>query len=485
MARTSSEVRAAATHPIIDADGHMLEVLEATHPYLRAALGDTRFDAWLARGSIARLSQRPRTPEERLRTRTPQGAWWGTQTVNVRDRATATLPALLYERMDEIGLDFTVLYPTNTLLTCAEPDAELRRGLCHGFNEFYADVYGQFADRMTAAAIIPMHTPDEAIAELEHCKAIGIKVVCFPEGVLRPIEEVPGDDCSPWLVPGQRHWFDCFALDSAHDYDPVWAACERLGFAATFHGGLTVRPGIHFSISSYVANHIGQFAAEMYPLAKSLLLGGVTTRFPNLPFVLLECGVSWGMQLLADTIEHWEKRNIDAMEMLNPARLDKDALGRYYQEYGGKLLELVDGDVYEMVQRFPIHGSVPVQPDEFAAMGVQRAQDIVDRFAESFFFGVEADDRGVTTAFLPTNPKGATLRTVLGSDMGHWDVTDIAAVVAESAAMVDKGVLTADQWRAVVCDNAVDMYCRANPAFFDGTPVEQYARARQGRASVG
>ena len=484
MDRTSAEVRASAGHPIIDADGHMLEVLDATYPYLRESLGAARFQAWLDRGPIAKLSQRPRTPEERRRTRTPQGAWWGTQTVNVRDRATATLPALLHERMDEIGLDYTVLYPTNTLLTCAERDDDLRQGLCRGFNEFYADVYGEFRDRMTAAAMIPMHTPAEAVAELEHCKAIGIKVVCFPEGVPRDFDEVPGDDCSPWLIPGQRTWFDSFGLDSPFDYDPVWAACERLGYAATFHGGLTVRPGLHFSTSSYVANHIGQFAAEMYPLAKNLLLGGVTTRFPALPFVLLECGVSWGMQLLADTIEHWEKRNIDAMQLLDPARLDKDALGQYYRAYAGKLADLMDGDVYDLVQKFPIHGSVPADPDEFSAMGISSSQDIVDRYVDSFYFGVEADDRGVVTAFLPTNPKGATLKTVLGSDIGHWDVTDIAAVVAESAAMIDKGVLDAAQWRQVVCDNPIEMFTKLNPAFFDGTPVEPHiteaARARRG-----
>src|SRR5437764_904291 len=343
MTRSSSQVRRDVGHPVIDADGHMLEVLDATHPFLRESLGATRFQRWLDRGSIASISQRPRTQDERRRTRTPQGAWWGTQTVNVRDRATATLPSLLHERLDELGIDFTVLYPTNTLLTCAEEDPELRGGLCAGFNEFYADVYGPFGDRLAVAGLIPMDTPEEAVAELRHCKDLGLKVVCLPEGVLRPFEEPPGDDCSPWLFRGQTHWFDSFGLDSVHDYDPVWAACRDLGFAATFHGGLTVRPGLHSSITSYVANHVGQFAAEMYPLAKALLFGGVTRRFPEVPFVFLECGVSWGGQLLADTIEHWEKRNIDALELLDPANLDRDELGRYFDRYAGRLAELLPG----------------------------------------------------------------------------------------------------------------------------------------------
>jgi len=469
---TSREIRAQVGHPIIDADGHVLEVLEATYPHLRDALGARRFEAWRERGPIARLAQRPRTTEDRLRTRTPQGAWWGTQTVNVRDRATATLPALLAERADEIGIDYFVLYPTNTLLTCAEEDADLRQGLCAGFNAFYADVYGPYASQMTVAGLIPMHTPAEAIAELEHCKALGVKVVCFPEGVARQLAEPAGQDCNPFLFRGQAEWFDSFGLDSLYDYDPVWSKCQELGYAVTFHGGMTVRPGINWSISSYVANHVGQFSQSMYPLAKSLLFGGVTRRFPDLPFVLQECGVSWGMQMLVDVIEHWEKRNIGALEMLNPARLDRDELGEYFARYPGRLGQLVEGDLFELVQRFPIAGSVPEEPDEFRAMELSSSADIVQIFASSFYFGCEADDRGIVTAFLQSNPGGAELKAVLGSDIGHWDVTDIAGVVAEAHALVEQGFLTDEQWRRVVYDNPVEMLTRVDPDFFVGTAVE-------------
>ena len=75
--RTSAEIRRDVGHPIVDADGHVLEVLDATHPYLREALGPTRFEHWRERGPLARVSQRPRTIDERRRTRTPQGSWWG------------------------------------------------------------------------------------------------------------------------------------------------------------------------------------------------------------------------------------------------------------------------------------------------------------------------------------------------------------------------------------------------------------------------
>src|ERR1700691_5806788 len=149
MRAASAEVRRAVGHPVIDVDGHMLEVLDATHPFLRDARGSSLFQFWLDRGPLASVSQRRRTADERRRTRTPQGSWWGgPPAANVLDRATATLPALLYERLDEFGIDFTILYPTNTLLTCAEEDPDLRRGLCAGFNAYLADVYLPFADRM-------------------------------------------------------------------------------------------------------------------------------------------------------------------------------------------------------------------------------------------------------------------------------------------------------------------------------------------------
>jgi predicted TIM-barrel fold metal-dependent hydrolase len=472
MERTSAQVRAEVGHPVIDADGHVLEVLDAAHPHLREALGPDLFQRWLDRGAQAKVSQRPRTLDERKRTRTPQGSWWGGPPAsNVRDRATATLPAMLHERMDEFGVDFTVLYPTNTLLTCAEDDPDLRRGLCAGFNAYYADVYNPFADRMAMAGIIPMHTPEEAVAELRHCRELGLKVVCFPEGVLRPVDEPAGKNCSPWLFPGQTHWFDSFGLDSIHDYDPVWAACQELGFVAAFHGGLTVRPGLHWSITSYVANHVGQFAAQMYPLAKSLLFGGATARFPDLPFAFLECGVSWAGQLLSDTIEHWEKRNIDALARLDPAQFDKEEFGHYFEKYGHRITELLDEDPRDYIQRLPIHGSTPDERDEFIHMQVKSPSDIIERFVPSFYFGCEADDRGVVSAFAPSNPGGAQLRAMFSSDIGHWDVPDMAAVVAESHELVDRGFLTPEQWRQVVCDYPIEMYTRADPAFFDGTAV--------------
>ena len=54
-----------------------------------------------------------------------RSAWWGLPARNTLDRATALLPKLLYERLDEIGIDLAVLYPTYGLTCMGLEDDEL------------------------------------------------------------------------------------------------------------------------------------------------------------------------------------------------------------------------------------------------------------------------------------------------------------------------------------------------------------------------
>ena len=104
----------------------------------------------------------------------------------------------------------------------------------------------------------------------------------FPEGVHRPIPKPDPDNPTPFLMPGQTWWFDSFGLDSAYDYDPVWAKAQELGFAVTCHGGLgDVPTGSFSSVTNYSHNHIGAFGNRMHRMCKSLFMSGITRRFPS------------------------------------------------------------------------------------------------------------------------------------------------------------------------------------------------------------
>ena len=74
------------------------------------------------------------------------------------------------------------------------------------------------------------------------------------------------------------------------------------------------------------------------------------------------------------------------------------------------------------------------------------------------------------------NPLGTRLRPILGSDLGHWDVAEMTAVVPEAYELVEHGLLGAAEFRELTCDNAIRLHGSMNPGFFDGTRVEAYAR---------
>ena len=93
---------------------------------------------------------------ERRRAWATRPSWWSLPAANSLDRATSHIPKLMYERLDDFGIDFAVLYGSRTLTTTAIRDAEVRQVACRALNAFNAEVYAPYADRMTPAAQIPM-----------------------------------------------------------------------------------------------------------------------------------------------------------------------------------------------------------------------------------------------------------------------------------------------------------------------------------------
>lgn len=476
---SASILRARLRHPIIDADGHWLEFGPTVREQLRKIGGDRAVTGFsFFRSQVEKeLSM---SVAERRSHRVAQQAFWALPTKNTRDRATALMPRLLYERMEELGLDFTVLYPTAGLGIPRIPDPELRKITSRAFNTFSADFFRPFADRMTPAAIIPMHTPEEAIEELDYVtKQLGLKVVMLWSMIRRPIPALadPHSEAAKRAV-----WFDTLGLDSEYNYDPVWEKCAELGVVPTFHTG-SRGYGLRVSPTNFVYNHIGHFGVAHEAVCKALFLGGVTRRFPKLKFAFLEGGVGWACQLYADLIGHWEKRNVEALEEVNPKNLDQRLLMDLAQTYGNP--EMVEAlrrkdDVIDAAT-FP-QGSNAVggiaNLDDYSACRIERAEDLRELFVNNFYFGCEADDRMNAWAFNRRhNPFGARLQALFGSDIGHFDVQNMAGVVPEAYELVEDGLISEDDFRDFMFANPVRFWGEANPDFFKGTAVEKEAAA--------
>ena len=107
MSQSAARIRERLDHPVIDADGHIVEYLAPMEDYVRE-IGGSGFTVSFFDG----LRFGGDSNAQRAQRGAPRPPWWGLPTENTRDRATAALPKLLHERMDELGLDYTLLFTT-------------------------------------------------------------------------------------------------------------------------------------------------------------------------------------------------------------------------------------------------------------------------------------------------------------------------------------------------------------------------------------
>ncbi|MGH7965878.1 MAG: amidohydrolase family protein [Candidatus Binatia bacterium] len=465
----SKAIRARLSHPVIDSDGHWREFEPLALDYLREVAGPKMVKKWTSRvralgqGAFSKL-----TKQERIDQRIGQPPWWALASTNALDMATSFIPHLMHDRLEDMGLDFAILYPSSLQLFAPYVgDDELRQAGCHAFNQYAAETWAEFTDRVAPVGVIPMHTPEEAITELHHCKTLGIKAVALGSLIRRsiPVMERQG--------VGRRYacWLDVLALDSMYDYDPVWHACQELGYAATFHSA-SENYGLRNSLTNFVYNHMGHFGEAGNAVCKALFLGGVTRRFPRMKFAFLEGGAAWGCSLFADLIGHWEKRNGNVIQDLNPANLDRAKLVEFVKQYGGEKM-LRRWAEYEPLITGGLGSALPENLDDFAACQIEKKEDLYDLFVPHFYFGCESDDPTLTYAFAAkVNPFGAKLGALLSSDISHFDVPDMTEVLEEAWELVEEKGVSEEDFRAFTFGNAVKLWTGLNPDFFTGTVVE-------------
>ncbi|MGH7248418.1 MAG: hypothetical protein ACREH9_09965 [Pseudomonadota bacterium] len=184
----SAAIRSRLDHPIIDSDGHVAEFEPALFDYLKNVGGAGLVERFKALDGPYAFRWYGLTPEQRRDQRAARPPWWVHPTRNTLDRAASSLPKLFHQRLDEMGLDYTIIYPSLGLILLHMGDDEIRRAGCRALNQLNAGIFRAYADRMTPVAVIPMHTPAEAIDELEYAvKELGMKTAMVASYVKRPI----------------------------------------------------------------------------------------------------------------------------------------------------------------------------------------------------------------------------------------------------------------------------------------------------------
>jgi uncharacterized protein len=245
---------------LIDGDGHIFEDGEAIarhFPY-SAAGGRLRSGVFPLNSHI-----------QYSLTRTPPGAF----ATNAEGRFQNPGPEGWTAFMDQIGIDYAVLFPTAGQRIGRIVDRDYALGAARAYNDWMAETYTRRDSRFKAVAIVPMHDAEAALDELRRAYTeLRACAVLFPAtGVHLNLGAKP--------------------------YWPVYAEAARLGCPVVVHGGGHWDLGMETMNVSTGANAIGHPMSLAIALSE-MVLNNLFERFPGLRVAYLEGGPLWFLMAL-------------------------------------------------------------------------------------------------------------------------------------------------------------------------------------------
>ena len=291
----AARVRSQVDHPIIDADGHFVElgpllqdevISYVEEPVARRARPLPRHrESFDTSSSLAN-----RADAEVRRQWKAMPSWWGWQTAGVATAPRRTCPrSLRAPRRVRHRLHGPVPVDGPRSWRSSTPSC---RGRVRAVNRYHARLFEPYrdADRRRADPDAKPRTPSTSC--LRRARA-GAKTVLFAGYARRPIE-----------AGGYR--LDLYGLDSDLDYDLFWATCVELGVSPVSHSALQQHRSRGRSRTTSTTTWTGcrrprGIGQVVVPLRRH-------QRFPSLQIGFLEGGVAWACAC-SPLVGHWEKRN--------------------------------------------------------------------------------------------------------------------------------------------------------------------------------
>jgi predicted TIM-barrel fold metal-dependent hydrolase len=306
--------------PIYDADNHMYEPPEAFTKHLpREYAGLIKYVQVNGRTKIAiknvisdyipnptfEVVARPGAQQEYFRHGNPEGKS-RREILGESMRADEAFfaPGPRVARMDELGIDRTIMWPTlaSLLEERLSDDPRATHAVVHALNQWMHEQWTfDYEDRIYATPVITLPIVEKAIEELEWVLDRGARIV-----LIRPAP-VPGFE-------GTRS----FALP---EFDPFWEKVVEADIAVGMHAsddGMTryinVWEGaasgeyLPFKTQNAFEEVLRSYHRGIMDAMGSAVCHGLFTRFPSLRVLPIENGSRWVGPLL-DALEHAHAMN--------------------------------------------------------------------------------------------------------------------------------------------------------------------------------
>ena len=175
--------------------------------------------------------------------------------------------------LDDVGIEWTVLYPTRALAYGNIVSLDYAVAVCRAYNDWLTETYLKFNPRFKGMAIIPMQDPEEAAKELNRAVTeLGMLGGMMPSNGL------------PQPLGAKTYW-------------PVYQEADRLGCCLAVHRGAHNNFGMN-QMNMYVPVHALGHPWGLTVNCADIIYNGVYQRFPNVRIAFLEGGMAWLLFLM-------------------------------------------------------------------------------------------------------------------------------------------------------------------------------------------
>ena len=234
---------------------------------------------------------------------TPGFEGWSSSRFRHKDGTPNTgQPDRILEDFDYDGIWGGLMHPNLSLFGLYSDHHELSIAHARVYNDYIAETFAGYGDRLFPTAPIPLTDIDDAVAEIERVAALGSRVILLPS------------------TPPMRY--------SSPDFDRVWAAATDNSLLVAIHvatGGVKVNDPEAATLQAMMEGVRAQGHDElddrlivdrMYTAAAyapmvpqkiiaSLVGGGVCERFPDLHIALIEFNANWLVSAVAAMDKAW------------------------------------------------------------------------------------------------------------------------------------------------------------------------------------
>jgi predicted TIM-barrel fold metal-dependent hydrolase len=175
---------------------------------------------------------------------------------------------LSHRWMDAMGVDYACVFPTPMLGLAMHPQPDVEVCLARAYNRWLVEKILPGSPRIHSMLYLPFNNPEAALKIVED----------FGDA----------DGVMGFMVTSVRH-----RPVHHNDYMKIYAALEERGLPIGFHSGFNWDDPMFRTCNRFLAVHALGFTWYNVVHCTNWVLNGMNERFPKLPVVWIESGISW------------------------------------------------------------------------------------------------------------------------------------------------------------------------------------------------